>query len=44
MRDEKFIGDKELTTAMSTPATRAASYWTGSENYVADRIMEELPC
>ena len=27
---------------MSAPATRAASYWTGSENYVADRIMEEL--
>jgi penicillin-binding protein 1A len=43
MRDEKMIGDKELTTAMSAPATRAASYWTGSENYVADRIMEELP-
>ena len=38
-----MIGDKELTTAMSAPATRAASYWTGSENYVADRIMEELP-
>ena len=28
---------------MSAPATRAASYWTGSENYVADRIMDELP-
>ena len=40
---EGMIGDKELTTAMSAPATRAASYWTGSENYVADRIMEELP-
>ena len=38
-----MIGDKELTMAMSAPATRAASYWTGSENYVADRIMEELP-
>ena len=43
MRDEKMIGEKELTTAMSAPATRAAAYWTGSENYVADRIMEELP-
>ena len=43
MRDEGMIGDKELTTAMSAPATRAPSYWTGSENYVADRIMEELP-
>ncbi len=43
MRDEKMIGERELTTAMSAPATRAAAYWTGSENYVADRIMEELP-
>jgi penicillin-binding protein 1A len=43
MREEKMIGDKELTVAMSAPATRAAAYWTGSENYVADRIMEELP-
>ena len=43
MREEKMIGDKELTTAMSAPATRASAYWTGSENYVADRIMEELP-
>ena len=43
MREQKLIGDKELTTAMSAPATRASSYWTGSENYVADRIMDELP-
>ncbi len=43
MRDEKMIGDKELTTAMSAPATRAPAYWTGSENYVADRVMEEVP-
>jgi penicillin-binding protein 1A len=43
MRDENMITDKELASAMSAPATRAASYWTGSEHYVADRIMEELP-
>ncbi len=43
MRDQGFIGDKELNVAMHAPATRAASYWTGSEHYVADRIMEELP-
>ncbi len=30
-------------TALSAPATRSPSYWTGSENYVADTIMEELP-
>ncbi|WP_109575843.1 transglycosylase domain-containing protein [Aminobacter sp. AP02] len=43
MRDQDMIGQKELTTAMSAPATRAASFWTGSENYVADRVMAELP-
>jgi len=43
MRREKMIGDSELKTAMSAPATRAAAYWTGSEHYAADRIMEELP-
>ncbi len=43
MREQKLIGDKELTVAMGAPATRASAYWTGSENYVADRIMDELP-
>jgi penicillin-binding protein 1A len=43
MRDEDMIGEKELKVAMAAPATRAAAFWTGSENYVADRIMEELP-
>lgn len=43
MRDQGFIGNKELNVAMKAPATRAASYWTGSEHYVADRIMEQLP-
>lgn len=43
MRDEGLIGDGEMTTAMSTPAVRATAYWTGSEHYFADRVMEELP-
>jgi penicillin-binding protein 1A len=43
MREQDFIGNKEFNVAMKAPATRAASYWTGSEHYVADRIMEELP-
>jgi penicillin-binding protein 1A len=42
MRDEDMIGDRELATAMSTPATRTAAYWTGSEHYFADRVMAEL--
>lgn len=43
MREQGMIGDKELTFAMKQPATRAASYWSGSEQYVADRVMEDLP-
>lgn len=43
MRDQDMIGDSQLAAAMSAPATRAPSYWTGSEHYVADRVMEELP-
>ncbi|TIR81943.1 MAG: penicillin-binding protein, partial [Mesorhizobium sp.] len=43
MREEGKIGDKEYKMALSAPATRSPSYWTGSENYVADTVMEELP-
>src|SRR5690606_2109733 len=43
MRAQGMIGDSELASAISAPATRAASYWTGSEHYIADRIMEGLP-
>ncbi len=42
MREENMIGDREMTAAISTPARKAASYWTGSENYVADRVMADL--
>ncbi len=43
MREAGMIGDGEMTAAISAPAVRAASYWTGSENYVADEVMGELP-
>ncbi|UCI08983.1 transglycosylase domain-containing protein [Mesorhizobium sp. B1-1-8] len=43
MREEGKISDKEYKVALSAPATRSPSYWTGSENYVADTVMEELP-
>lgn len=43
MRDEGMINDKQQAGAISAPATRTPSYWTGSENYVADTVMEELP-
>lgn len=43
MRDQGMIGDKEQAIAESEPPTRAASYWQGSENYVADKVVSALP-
>ncbi|PYE89353.1 transglycosylase domain-containing protein [Phyllobacterium leguminum] len=43
MREQGMIKETQLAEAMSEPATRAAAYWSGSENYVADRVMQELP-
>jgi penicillin-binding protein 1A len=43
MRDQGMIGDKEFGDAVAKPVSKAAAYWTGSENYVADAIMRELP-
>ena len=43
MRAQNMIGDKEMTVATGEPAIRAAAFRTGSEHYVADRIMEEIP-
>jgi len=43
MREQGMIKDSELAVAMSEPPTRAAAYWSGSENYVADDVMRQLP-
>ena len=43
MREAGFISDSESATAMTAPPVRAKSYWTGSENYVADYVMQMLP-
>jgi len=43
MRDQGLVSDSEMTAAISRPATRAAAYWNGSEHYVADAVMGELP-
>src|SRR5690606_17618621 len=43
MREAGMIDAGEMRLAMNAPAVRAASYWTGSEHYVADKVMEELP-
>lgn len=42
MRAQGMVSDSEMAAALSRPTTRAAAYWTGSENYVADRVMQQL--
>lgn len=42
MRDQGMIGDKELNSAEAKPVTKAAAYWNGSEQFVADRVKAEL--
>ncbi|AKI02833.1 penicillin-binding protein, 1A family [Hoeflea sp. IMCC20628] len=43
MRDQGVVTDSETATALTSPQVRAKSYWTGSENYVADLVMQRLP-
>lgn len=43
MSDAGYVTDSEIATALTKPPTRAKSYWTGSENYVADMVMDRLP-
>lgn len=43
MYDQGMINKTQLATAMKQPASRAPAYWTGSQNYVADQVMKELP-
>jgi len=43
MREEGFITDSEIKTAMSQPPTKAKSFWSGAQYYVADMVMDQLP-
>ncbi len=43
MREEGFVTDSEIKTAMSQAPTRSKSFWSGSEHYVADMVMDQLP-
>ncbi|WP_411034452.1 transglycosylase domain-containing protein [Shinella sp. BYT-45] len=43
MREEGFITDNEIKTAMSQTPARAKSYWSGAEHYAADMVMAQLP-
>jgi penicillin-binding protein 1A len=43
MREQGLIDQAAMAGAIDTPAQRAPAYWTGSEHYVADKVMNELP-
>ncbi|MCL6706037.1 penicillin-binding protein [Pseudomonas sp. R2.Fl] len=42
MREEGYITDDEVTTAMSQSPTKAKSYWSGAGQYVADMVMDDV--
>ncbi|MBI0176958.1 transglycosylase domain-containing protein [Bartonella apis] len=43
MKEEGMVNDAEVAMAEAEPMARAESYWTGSENYVADQVVQQLP-
>jgi penicillin-binding protein, 1A family len=42
MREEGFVTDSDLKTAMSQPPAKAKSYWSGAQHYAADMVMDEV--
>lgn len=42
MREEGYITDEEVKTAISQPPAKARSYWTGAQHYAADMVMDEV--
>ena len=43
MRRSDFISDSEAAHAMTMQAKKAKRFWSGSEHYVADLVMKQLP-
>ena len=43
MRRAGFVNDREVATALSMEARKAKHYWSGSQHYVADLVMKQLP-
>ncbi|MEM9331573.1 MAG: transglycosylase domain-containing protein [Pseudomonadota bacterium] len=43
MRRSEFITDSEATKALTMQAKKAKRFWSGSEHYVADLVMKQLP-
>ncbi len=42
MREEGFITDDEVKTAMTQSPTQAKRYWSGAGQYVADMVVDEV--
>lgn len=43
MRRADFITDREAAKALTMQAKKAKRFWSGSEHYVADLVMKQLP-
>jgi penicillin-binding protein 1A len=43
MREEGYVTDNEIKSAMSQTPARAKSYWSGAQYYAADMVMAQLP-
>ena len=43
MKEEGMVNNAEVAMAEAEPMAKAESYWTGSENYVADQVVQQLP-
>jgi len=43
MREEDMISEAQYKAALKEPVPKAASYWSGSENFVADYVVSQLP-
>ena len=43
MREEGYVTDTEIKTAMSQTPARTKSYWSGAQHYAADMVMAQLP-
>jgi penicillin-binding protein 1A len=42
MREEGYITDSDLKSAMSQPPAKAKRYWTGAQHYAADMVVDEV--
>ena len=42
MREAGYIDDSMMTAALSAEHVRVPAFWDGAENYVADRVMDDV--